>query len=157
MTTGTNQASATPTIDVETVRRRLGDLSLTIVDIRPLAAYNGWRLGTEQRGGHIPGATAFPAEWLRTVDEPEIAKLLDRKGITSGGEIVVYGSELDDPAPFVDKLRSLGIAGARVLDGGFEAWAADPADAVDRLANYDKLVTIEWLRRVQAGETPEAA
>ena len=157
MTTGTNQASATPTIDVETVRRRLGDPSLTIVDIRPLAAYNGWRLGTEERGGHIPGATAFPAEWLRTVDEPEIAKLLDRKGITSGGEIVVYGSELDDPAPFVDKLRSLGIAGARVLDGGFEAWAADPADAVDRLANYDRLVTIEWLRRVQAGETPEAA
>ena len=156
MTAGTDQVS-TPTIDVETLRRRLGDPGLTIVDVRALAAYNGWRLGREQRGGHIPGATAFPIEWLRTVDEPEIAKLLDRKGIDAASEIVVYGSELEDPAPFVEKLSSLGIGDVRVLDGGFEAWAADPANSVDRLANYEKLVTIEWLRRVQAGETPEAA
>ena len=145
------------TIPLETLRSRLDDPSVTIVDVRPLAAYNGWRFGSEERGGHIPGATAFPSEWLRTVDEPEIEKLLDRKGISSAREIVVYGSELDDPAPFVAKLASLGIDGARVLDGGFEAWSADDTLPVDRLVNYDKLVTIEWLRRVLAGETPEAA
>jgi 3-mercaptopyruvate sulfurtransferase SseA len=153
LTTDTRPA----TIPLETLRGRLDDPSVTIVDVRPLAAYNGWRLGTEERGGHIPGATGFPLEWLRTVDEPEIVKLLDRKGITGGREIVVYGSELDDPAPFIAKLESLGIDGARILDGGFEAWSADETLPVDRLANYDKLVTIEWLRRVLAGETPEAA
>jgi 3-mercaptopyruvate sulfurtransferase SseA len=125
--------------------------------VRPLAAYNGWRFGAESRGGHVPGATGFPIEWLRSVDEAEILRLLDRKGITAGREIVVYGSELADPTDFVAKLDALGIEGARVLEGGFEAWSADDSAPVDRLVNYEKLVTIEWLRRVLAGETPEAA
>jgi len=157
MTDIATKTTAPATISVETLRERLGDPDLTIVDVRPLAAYNGWQLGAEERGGHVPGATAFPLAWLRTVDEPEIANLLDRKAIEAAREIVVYGSELEDPSGFVAKLESLGIDGARVLEGGFEAWAADPSTTVDRLVNYDKLVTIEWLRRVLAGEQPEAA
>jgi thiosulfate/3-mercaptopyruvate sulfurtransferase len=157
MTDIATKTTAPATISVETLRDRLGDPDLTIVDVRPLAAYNGWQLGAEERGGHVPGATAFPLAWLRTVDEPEIASLLDRKAIDAAREIVVYGSELDDPSAFVAKLASLGIDRARVLEGGFEAWAADPSTTVDRLVNYDKLVTIEWLRRVLAGERPEAA
>src|SRR5262245_39472177 len=123
MTDLSTQTTDTATITVDTLRQRLDDPSLTIVDVRPLAAYKRWRLGTEERGGHVPGATAFPLAWLRTVDEPEIAKLLDRKGITAGREIVIYGSALDDPTPFVAKLGSLGIEGVRVLEGGFEAWS----------------------------------
>jgi molybdopterin synthase sulfurtransferase len=157
MTDLPTQTTEPATIAIDTLRARLGDPALTVIDVRPLAAYNGWRLGTEERGGHVPGATAFPLEWLRTVDEPEILKLLDRKGVTASREIVVYGSELDDAAVFVAKLASLGIDGARVLEGGFEAWSADPSTEVDRLVNYDKLVTIEWLRRQLAGEEPEAA
>ena len=34
----------------------LEDQRERILDIRPLAAYNGWRLNGETRGGHIPGA-----------------------------------------------------------------------------------------------------
>ena len=41
-------------ISTEELRDRLGDPALTIVDVRPLAAYNGWRLRGEARGGHIP-------------------------------------------------------------------------------------------------------
>jgi 3-mercaptopyruvate sulfurtransferase SseA len=150
-------STAPATIAVATLRDRAGDPDLIIVDVRPLAAYNGWRFGAESRGGHVPGATGFPIEWLRSVDEAEILRLLDRKGITAGREIVVYGSELADPTDFVAKLDALGIEGARVLEGGFEAWSADDSAPVDRLVNYEKLVTIEWLRRVLAGETPEAA
>ena len=148
-----------PTVTIDELRGRLDDPTLTIVDVRPLAAYNGWRLGTGARGGHVPGATAFPIEWLRTVDEPEIALLLARKRVSEGREIVVYGdgSDGDDAETFAAKLESLGIPGARVLDGGFDAWAADPTTPVDKLANYDKLVHIDWLRRVLAGERPEAA
>jgi len=54
------------TISTTELRDRLEDPTLTIVDVRPLAAYNGWRLEDEPRGGHIPGATAFPADWLPT-------------------------------------------------------------------------------------------
>ena len=44
------------TIDIQELRERLDDPSLTVVDVRPLAAYNGWRLGSELRGGHSPAA-----------------------------------------------------------------------------------------------------
>jgi 3-mercaptopyruvate sulfurtransferase SseA len=88
MTTTVTETSVTdtvrPTITVDALRDRLGDPNLTIVDVRPLSAYNGWRFANEARGGHIPGATAFPVEWLRTVDEPEIALLLARKQVTAG-------------------------------------------------------------------------
>ncbi len=157
MTNASIDSIASPTITVDALRDRLGDPSLTVVDVRPLTAYNGWRLGAESRGGHIPGATGFPVEWLRTVDEAEIEKLLDRKAISGGRGIVVYGDTVDDAAEFVAKLESLGISGATVLDGGFAAWAADPGTPVDRLVNFDKLVYIDWLRQVLAGERPEAA
>jgi molybdopterin synthase sulfurtransferase len=155
--TTTDTTTSRPTVTPEELRERLGDPTLTIVDVRPLAAYNGWRLGAEARGGHVAGATAFPIEWLRTVDEPEIALLLARKGISSSQAIVVYGDGVDDAETFVAKLESLAITGARILQGGFAAWAADPKAPVERLANYDKLVTIDWLRAVLAGERPEAA
>jgi 3-mercaptopyruvate sulfurtransferase SseA len=155
--TTTEPATSRPTVTPEELRERLGDPSLTIVDVRPLAAYNGWRLGAEPRGGHIAGATAFPIDWLRTVDEPEIALLLARKGIASGRDIVVYGDREDEAAAFIGKLEALAIPGARVLRGGFAAWAADPTAPIERLVNYDKLVNIDWLRAILAGERPEAA
>ena len=55
------------TISITELRDRIDDPTLTIVDVRPLTAYNGWRLDGEARGGHIPGARAFPAVWLRSV------------------------------------------------------------------------------------------
>ena len=55
----------TGTISTEELHDRLSDPDLTIVDVRPIAAYNGWRLQGEARGGHIPGATAFPSAWLQ--------------------------------------------------------------------------------------------
>ena len=45
-----------PSIDVDALRANLDDPGLTVIDVRPIAAYNGWRLGGETRGGHIPGA-----------------------------------------------------------------------------------------------------
>jgi molybdopterin synthase sulfurtransferase len=156
MTTIATQTSR-PTLTIDELRARLDDPALTIVDVRPLAAYNGWRLGSEARGGHIPGATAFPIEWLRTVDEPEIALLLARKRVTADRDVVVYGSRTDDPESFAAKLDELAIPGARVLDGGFEAWSADPTTPIEQLVNYDKLIHIDWLRKVLAGERPEAA
>jgi molybdopterin synthase sulfurtransferase len=155
--TTTDIATSRPTVTPKELRARLGDPTLTIVDVRSLAAYNGWRLGAEARGGHVPGATAFPIEWLRTVDEPEIALLLARKGISSGQDVVVYGDGADDAEAFVAKLESLAIPATRVLDGGFAAWSADPSAPIENLANYDKLITIDWLRAVLGGERPEAA
>src|SRR5687768_101172 len=69
---------------------RLTDPALTVVDVRPLHAYNGWRVGSEARGGHIPGAVAFPSAWLSTVDDAEVARLLREKRVVTGQEVVLY-------------------------------------------------------------------
>jgi molybdopterin synthase sulfurtransferase len=144
-------------ISLTDLRDRLDDPTLTIVDVRPLVSYNGWRRDGEARGGHIPGAVAFPSAWLHSVDEVEIERLLDDKGIVADRDIVIYGADPADARAFADKLEQLGIEGARILEAGLAGWAADESLPLERLANYDKLVDIEWLREVLDGGRPEAA
>ncbi len=88
----TTEQTSINTIDPGPIRDRIEDPSLTVVDVRSLAAYNGWRLGGEVRGGHVPGAVAFPIDLAAdSVDDPEIARLLATKRITPDRDIVVYG------------------------------------------------------------------
>jgi 3-mercaptopyruvate sulfurtransferase SseA len=149
--------STSPTISTTELRDRLGHPDLTVIDARPLTGYNGWRLGDEARGGHIPGAVAFPSAWLTSVDAPEIQRIFDEKGVVPGREVVVYGAGGDDAEAVAAGLRELGIENVRVYADGFSGWAADADLPLDRLPKYDKLVDIDWLRRVLAGERPEAA
>jgi molybdopterin synthase sulfurtransferase len=135
---------------------RLDDPRLTIVDIRPLAAYNGWRTNGEARGGHIPGAVAFPAAWLGSIDDAEIGRLLDAKGITADRDVVVYGDGPADAADFVAAVRARGIETARAYDTGAAGWAADESLPLEGLPRYEALVHIPWLRDVLDGRRPEA-
>ena len=65
------------------LRDRLGDPALVVVDVRPLAAYNGWRLpGRGPRRAH-PGRRRLPDAWLRAVDRSEIDRLLPRRASTA--------------------------------------------------------------------------
>jgi molybdopterin synthase sulfurtransferase len=157
MTTLKLVPAATPaTISTAELRSRLGDPNLTIIDARPIAAYNGWRLEGGPRGGHIPGAVAFPSDWIRTVDAPEVERLLEAKGAVTGRDIVLYG---DDPAgidAFVARLTEVGLDGVRVYEDGWPAWSADPQLPLERLPNHDRLVHIDWLRDVLAGERVES-
>jgi thiosulfate/3-mercaptopyruvate sulfurtransferase len=144
-------------ISTEQLRDRLGDPAVTIVDVRPLAAYNGWRLRGEVRGGHVPGAVAFPAVWLNTVDAPEVERLLRAKGVERGRSVVVYGDGPNDAQSVATHLAGRGLEDVGTYDAGWAAWAADDSLPVEGLPNYDKLVHIDWLRAVLAGERPEAA
>jgi molybdopterin synthase sulfurtransferase len=151
------QSGAGRSISIDELRARLGDPDLTIVDVRPLAAYNGWRLRGETRGGHVPGAVAFPAAWLRSVDDPEIERLLRSKGIETGRSIAIYGDGPDDPTPLAIRLLAAGLEDVRVFEPGWAAWATDETLPAERLPNYDRLVHIDWLRDVLAGVRPESA
>ena len=135
---------------------RLSDPDLTIVDVRPLAAYNGWRLAGEARGGHIPGAVAFPSAWLGSVDDAEVRRLLEAKGVVPDRDVVVYGYGPDDTAVVTSRLAELGLERVSVYDAGWPAWAADEGLPIERLPNYEKLVHTAWLRDVLRGERPEA-
>jgi thiosulfate/3-mercaptopyruvate sulfurtransferase len=137
------------------LHRRLGDPTLTVIDVRPLAAYNGWRLGGEPRGGHIAGAVAFPAAWLDSVDELEVRRILVEKGAQPGQSIVTYGYGWDDALLLAEHLERLGHEDVRTYDGGWSDWIE--ADLpIESLPNYDRLVHTEWLKAVLDGELPES-
>src|SRR5438128_1986546 len=85
-------------ISTAELRHRLSDPELTIVDVRPLSAYNGWRVNGEARGGHIPGAVALPSGWLGRVDDAGLERLLDSKDIVASREVVLYGDRPEDVA-----------------------------------------------------------
>ncbi len=146
-----------PTISTTELRDRLGDPDVIVIDARPLTGYNGWRLGDEARGGHLPGAVAFPSAWLASIDTPEIRRILDEKGVVPGREVVVYGANAADAEAVAAGLAALGVENVRVYADGIATWAADPELPLERLPKYDKLVHIDWLRQVLAGERPEAA
>jgi molybdopterin synthase sulfurtransferase len=144
------------TITIAELREGLEDSRRTVVDIRPLASYNGWRLDGEPRGGHIPGAVSFPATWLGTVDDAEIGRLLAEKRISPERDVVVYGDRSASAADFVAALARFGIDDARAYEDGLAAWAADPSLPLEQLPRYEALVHIPWLRAVLDGERPEA-
>jgi molybdopterin synthase sulfurtransferase len=140
------------TIDL---RDRLGEPGLTIVDVRRMAAFNGWRLHDEPRGGHLPGAVVFPSAWLTSVDETEIERQLAAKGIVPGHTVVVYGDGTDDATALRDRLEASGFEHILTYDAGFPAWAADESLPVERLPQYQKLVYTDWLAELIDGGTPE--
>ncbi len=149
--------AAPPAISSLELHPRLGDPALTIVDVRPLTAFNGWRWGDASRGGHIPGAVAFPLAWFDSVDGPEIDRLLLAKQVVSGRDLVVCGRGDEDATRFVDRLAGRGIDGARIVAGGFNSWAADASLPIDKLSRHDQLVDIEWLGQILSGGRPEAS
>jgi thiosulfate/3-mercaptopyruvate sulfurtransferase len=149
--------TAQTTIDAPGLQGLLTDPGLTIVDVRPLSAFNGWRVGDEPRGGHIPGAAALPAAWLESVDRAEIARLLSGKRIGPDREVVIYGQDDEESSRVAEALGAFGIERPRILAGGFAGWVADSDRPVERLPKYDRLVHIEWLGQLLAGGRPEAS
>jgi thiosulfate/3-mercaptopyruvate sulfurtransferase len=145
------------TITTAELRDRLSDPDLTIVDVRPLAAYNGWSLRGEPRGGHVPGARAFPTAWLTSVDAPEIQRLLTEKQVVAERDVVVYGYDDGEADALAAHLAANGIARVRTLQGGWAAWATDASLPIEKLPHHQLLVHTDWLRQILAGERPEAA
>ena len=134
---------------------RLGDPGLVVVDVRSMAAYNGWRLRGEARGGHLPGAVAFPREWLSRFADAEVARVLREKRVATERTIVVYGEGANDAGDLGSMLARLGYEDVRVYDAGFPAWAADESLPVERLPRYENLVHPAWLRELTEGGRPE--
>ena len=128
-----------------------------IIDIRPTAAYNGWALGNETRGGHIPGAIAFPASWSARAFDGELIDRLADKGLTPANPILVYGYGDKDSYDFATRLVALGYDRISVLEGGFVEWAARTDLEVVKLPKYHKLVHPGWLNRLLSGKDVLAA
>ena len=139
------------TISTAELAARLSEAGLVVVDTRPLAAYNGWRLEGAARGGHIPGAVAFPRDWLRRVSSDDVSELLEQKGILSASTVVLYGN---DPSELRTLLHERGVE-VLVYRPGWSEWAADDSLAIEAIPNYEKLVYPEWLFELINGQRPD--
>jgi 3-mercaptopyruvate sulfurtransferase SseA len=152
-----DSTTVTTTIQPAELIASLSHPDLRILDARPLAAYNGWRLRGEPRGGHIPGAGALPAEWLARLDDDDLRALAQAHHLTPGTTAVVYGYDDSDVGDLVGRLSSIGVTGIRRLEPGWPGWSTDEARPVEELPGYRQLVHPAWLREVLDGGRPEAA
>ena len=57
----------TTSISTQTLTGAIEDPACIVVDVREIAAFNGWALHHEARGGHLRGAVAFPLECTAVV------------------------------------------------------------------------------------------
>ena len=112
-------------ISTEELSKRLNQPGLVIVDVRGSAAYNGWKLRGEERGGHIQGAVNLPMAWLASFAESEIGALLTVKGISPDKTVVVYGFGHEDSEAMAQIIRNFKGAKVRTYDAGLAVWAAD--------------------------------
>lgn len=142
-------------ISTEELSAQLDNPEFILVDIRPSAAYNGWKLKDEARGGHIRGAVSFPITWIKKLSRQELKALLASKGIASMNVIVLYGYKGDNCSTMTNVLWDLGFQKIFMYEAGLEKWAVDPGLPMDFLPNYEKLVHPEWLENLISGKNPE--
>jgi len=143
------------TISTGRLAAALNEPSVAILDVRPIAAFNGWRLQGEERGGHIEGAAACPLPWAKVITDGDLKTVLADKGVTPEKGVVVYGYGREDAERAAGKLADLGYEEVMVYEAGFPEWAADAQRPVARLARYEKLVYPAWIRQLLNGERPD--
>ena len=143
----------TKSISTAELAQQLLNLTLVVIDVRPMAAYNGWKLQGEARGGHIRGAIPFPLSWIDAVKAAELNTLLESKGITRDKTIVAYGYTRDEGSAMIRRLTDLGYQNVLVYKASLAEWAAHDNLPMDRLANYESLVHPEWVHGLIDGRS----
>lgn len=140
-------------ISTEDVLHGLSDPDPQIIDVRPIDAYNGWRLRQQRRGGHIRGARTLPAKWAAYLDWIEIVR---SKGLRPDAPVIVYGYEDEKTERVAGLLGRAGYDHVRCYGDFVDGWCADDELAMDRLARYRHLVSPAWLEGLMAeGTAPE--
>lgn len=139
------------TLSTQELISKIEEINATLIDIRPIAAYNGWTLQNEKRGGHIPGAKSLPFQWTQYMDWVEV---LEEKNITEEHPIVIYGYSAEDSSEMAKKLRKLGFQDVSVYNDFIAEWTTNSKLPLDRLPKYKHLVYPEWVRQLIDGDSP---
>ena len=125
-----------------------------VVDVREMAAFNGWTLHHEARGGHVRGAVAFPLEWAACGPGDCLTAPPGSKGVMPHRTVVVYDVQRDRSVAMAHRLRTLGYARVLTYDAGAAAWAAEAHLPMAHLAHYEKLVHPAWVDQLVRGQSP---
>ena len=135
--------------------KKLKDQKSKIIDIRPIEAYNGWKLFNEKRGGHIITAKSLPFKWSNYIDWIEI---IETKGILNEHELIIYGYNIAECEDVELKFHDLGYKNTKLYDHFVDEWSANESLPMERLAKYNHLVSAEWVHElIETGKAPEYA
>lgn len=123
-----------------------------IIDIRPVDAYNGWKLKGEARGGHISGARNLPVKWANYIDWIEIVR---SKDVLPDNQVVIYGYSASESEHVGRYFEKAGYPEIFIYNHFVDEWAADPELPMDHLKKYKQLVSAEWVNALLNGEPPD--
>lgn len=124
-------------------------LSHQLLDIRPVAAYNGWPLRGESRGGHIKGARSVPYEWC---DRDDWIEIIGSKAVAKSEPVTVYGYDGWKIDRIVGQLASFDYTDVRPYYLFADEWCENPNLPMERMARFERLVYPDWLQRFINGE-----
>lgn len=122
-----------------------------IIDVRPVDAYNGWRLHNETRGGHISGAKSLPIKWLKYIDWIEIVR---HKNILPENELIIYGYSAEEAQKVAERFLKSGYSKVSVYNQFVSEWIANPDLPLKKLERYRHLVSAEWVSKLISGGKP---
>ena len=124
-----------------------------LIDVRPIEAYNGWRLKNEIRGGHIKGARSLPFKWLNYIDWIEIVRV---KEIMPRHSLIIYGYDKFETKKVANQFIRAGYDDVRIYHNFIDEWSANNKLPIDKLKRYRQLVSANWLNKlIKTGIAPE--
>lgn len=136
------------------LQARVEDAETQIVDVRPVDAYNGWRLRNEARGGHVPGARSLPHKWSRYLEWIEI---VEAKEITPQRSLVLYGYDAEETEHVAARFRRAGFDRVGLYHDFEREWCPHESLPLGRLARHRNLVPPSWLQgRLTGGADRDA-
>lgn len=133
------------TITTTKLQSELVDPDVKLIDVRPVEAYNGWKLAHESRGGHIKMARSLPFKWIDYIDWIEIVR---SKGILPEHKLVVYGYDLEQTNKVVHLFKRAGYENIHAYYDFVGQWCSDRSLPMEHLTRYRQLVSAEWLKEL---------
>ncbi|MBQ9068621.1 MAG: hypothetical protein IJ131_06085 [Eggerthellaceae bacterium] len=111
--------------------------SSTIVDVRTPSEYTGTADINNMRAGHIPGAINISYAKLadesgNPLDEKDVEHFLQLKELSPSDPVVLYSGSDDRAEGAAKVLLVHGFTNVSLYEGGFDEWAADESNFVDR-------------------------
>jgi len=139
-------------ISKEDILQNINSQKQVLIDIRPVDAYNGWKLKGEKRGGHIKGAKSLPLKWANYIDWIEIVR---SKGILPENNIVIYGYTEEDCLKVAKMFKKATYGNISIYNNFVDEWSANNDLPMEHLAKYKQLVSAGWVNKLISGEKPD--
>ncbi|MFX0211354.1 MAG: rhodanese-like domain-containing protein [Candidatus Hodarchaeota archaeon] len=140
-------------ISTDELLEKIDNQNYRIIDVRPVEAYNGWKLRNEKRGGHIKGAKSLPSKWADYIDWIEIVR---SKEILTNHSIIVYGYDKTETEKVVNQFIRAGYLDVKVYHNFISEWTTNDKLPMQKLKRYQNLVSANWLNQlIKTGKAPE--